>query len=45
MTKGSQKWTQYQAVMDVALDGIHIMDLNGILEANNSFCNMLGYTQ
>lgn len=32
--------------MDVALDGIHIMDLKGnILEANESFCNMLGYTR
>lgn len=32
--------------MDVALAGMHIMDLNGnILEANDSFCTLLGYSQ
>jgi diguanylate cyclase (GGDEF)-like protein/PAS domain S-box-containing protein len=32
--------------MQNALDGIHILDLQGnVLEANEAFCNMLGYTQ
>lgn len=37
---------RYQTMMKFALDGIHVMDACGnILEANDSFCNMLGYTQ
>jgi len=35
-----------QVLMDNALDGIHIMDNQGnLIEANNAFCNLLGYTQ
>ena len=35
-----------QALMMTAMDGIHVMDIQGnILTANDAFCNMLGYTQ
>lgn len=35
-----------QALMKNAIDGIHILDIHGnIMEANDSFCRMLGYTQ
>ncbi len=35
-----------QALMKNAIDGIHILDIQGnIMEANDSFCRMLGYTQ
>lgn len=35
-----------QMLMNTSLDGIHVMDIQGnLLEANDSFCNMLGYTQ
>ena len=35
-----------QALMDSTLEGIHIMDIHGnIVEANDTFCGMLGYTQ
>ena len=41
-----KNWRQFQTLMQNALDGIHIMDEQGnILEASDSFCNMLGYTQ
>ncbi|WIM06054.1 MAG: diguanylate cyclase [Candidatus Nitricoxidivorans perseverans] len=34
------------ALMDTSLDGIHVMDLQGnVVEANDAFCAMLGYTQ
>jgi PAS domain S-box-containing protein len=34
------------AFMKNAIDGIHILDVQGnIVEANDSFCRMLGYTQ
>ena len=37
---------RYQTLMKTSLDGIHIMDIDGnVLEANDSFCHMLGYTQ
>jgi hemerythrin-like metal-binding protein/PAS domain S-box-containing protein len=37
---------RYQTLMKTSLDGIHIMDIDGnVLEANDSFCRMLGYTQ
>ncbi|PKM44445.1 MAG: hypothetical protein CVV05_11925 [Gammaproteobacteria bacterium HGW-Gammaproteobacteria-1] len=33
-------------LMDTSMDGIHIMDVQGnILDANNAFCRMLGYTR
>ena len=36
---------RYQTLMKNALDGILVMDINGnIVEANDSFCEMLGYT-
>jgi PAS domain S-box-containing protein len=35
-----------QVLMDNALEGIHILDEQGnLLEANDSFCRMLGYTK
>ncbi len=35
-----------QALMQTSLDGIHVMDMQGnIVEANDAFCRMLGYTQ
>lgn len=35
-----------QALMQNAMDGIHVMDMQGnIVEANDAFCQMLGYTQ
>jgi diguanylate cyclase (GGDEF)-like protein/PAS domain S-box-containing protein len=37
---------RYQTVMKNALDGIHVMDMYGnLVEFNESFCTMLGYTQ
>jgi diguanylate cyclase (GGDEF)-like protein/PAS domain S-box-containing protein len=36
----------HQALMKSALEGIHIMDMFGnIVEVNDTFCHMLGYTQ
>ena len=36
---------RYQALMKNALDGIHIIDIQGnVVEVNESFCTMLGYT-
>jgi diguanylate cyclase (GGDEF)-like protein/PAS domain S-box-containing protein len=35
-----------QTLMQNSLDGIHIMDVQGnIIETNDAFCNMLGYTR
>jgi diguanylate cyclase (GGDEF)-like protein/PAS domain S-box-containing protein len=35
-----------QALMQNSMDGIHMMDMGGnIVEANDAFCDMLGYTQ
>lgn len=35
-----------QMLMNTSLDGIHVMDIQGnLLEANDAFCHMLGYTQ
>ena len=35
-----------QALMQNSKDGIHIMDMHGnLVEANDAFCHMLGYTQ
>jgi two-component system sensor histidine kinase UhpB len=35
-----------QILMQNSMDGIHIMDMQGnIIEANDAFCRMLGYTQ
>ena len=37
---------RYQALMKNSLDGVHILDIYGdIVEANDAFCDMLGYTQ
>jgi len=36
---------RHQALMNSALEGVHVIDkLGNILEANNAFCRMLGYT-
>lgn len=37
---------RHQALMKTAIDGIHVLDIRGnLVEANDSFCSMLGYTQ
>jgi diguanylate cyclase (GGDEF)-like protein/PAS domain S-box-containing protein len=37
---------RHQALMNSALEGIHIMDIQGnVVEANETFCRMLGYTR
>jgi diguanylate cyclase (GGDEF)-like protein/PAS domain S-box-containing protein len=37
---------RHQALMKAATEGIHIMDIQGnVIEANDVFCRMLGYTQ
>jgi diguanylate cyclase (GGDEF)-like protein/PAS domain S-box-containing protein len=37
---------RYQAVMQTSIDGVHVMDAQGnVIEANDAFCHMLGYTQ
>ena len=37
--------SRYKTLMLTSMDGIHIMDIQGnIVEANDAFCNMLGYT-
>lgn len=37
---------KYLKLMESSLSGIHILDIAGnLLEANDSFCKMLGYTQ
>jgi diguanylate cyclase (GGDEF)-like protein/PAS domain S-box-containing protein len=36
---------RHMALMSSAIDGIHIMDIDGnIVEANDTFCQMLGYS-
>lgn len=46
MMETSSQLKRYQILMKNALDGIHIMDVEGnIIEANDSFCEMLGYTR
>jgi diguanylate cyclase (GGDEF)-like protein/PAS domain S-box-containing protein len=35
-----------QVLMKTAIDGIHILDVDGnVIEANDAFCRLLGYTQ
>lgn len=37
---------RYQTLMRNALDGIHILDIQGnLVEVNDAFCDMLGYTR
>ena len=37
---------RYQTLMDTAIDGIHIVDIQGnLVEANDAFCKMLGYSR
>ena len=46
MMETDSQLKRYQILMKNALDGIHIMDMEGnIIEANDSFCDMLGYTR
>ncbi len=46
MTESNTELRCYQTLMKNALDGIHIMDLQGnIIEVSDSFCAMLGYTR
>lgn len=42
----AQTESKYRHLMNSSTDGIHIMDVDGnLLEANDAFCHMLGYTQ
>jgi diguanylate cyclase (GGDEF)-like protein/PAS domain S-box-containing protein len=44
--KAKELTLRYQTLMQTSIDGIHVMDKQGnIVEANNAFCHMLGYTQ
>ncbi len=37
---------RYRTLMLTSMDGVHIMDMQGnAVEANDAFCNMLGYTR
>jgi diguanylate cyclase (GGDEF)-like protein/PAS domain S-box-containing protein len=37
---------RYQTLLTSSIDGIHVMDMQGnIIEVNDTFCNMLGYTR
>ena len=37
---------RHQVLMQTSIDGIHVMDASGkVVEANDAFCAMLGYTQ
>lgn len=45
MTETESQLKRYQALMKNALDGVHVMDMQGnVVEVNDSFCRMLGYT-
>ncbi|OIR11065.1 cyclic di-GMP phosphodiesterase Gmr [mine drainage metagenome] len=45
MTKAESQLKRYKALMNNALDGLHVLDMQGnVIEANQSFCDMLGYT-
>lgn len=38
--------SRFRTLMMTSMDGIHIMDTQGnVVEANDAFCNMLGYTR
>ena len=46
MTEIETQSKRHSTLMKITLDGIHILDTNGnIVEVNDSFCDMLGYTQ
>lgn len=46
MTETDAQLKRYQTLMKNALDGVHILDMQGdIVEVNDAFCDMLGYTQ
>jgi len=46
MTETEIQLKRYQTLMKNALDGVHIIDIQGdIVEANEAFCDMLGYSQ
>jgi PAS domain S-box-containing protein len=45
MTETESRLIHYQALMKNALDAINIVDeLGNVVEANDSFCNLMGYT-
>ncbi len=45
MNESETQLKRCQTLMRNALDGIHIMDVQGdVVEVNESFCNMLGYS-
>jgi diguanylate cyclase (GGDEF)-like protein/PAS domain S-box-containing protein len=46
MTETEAQIRLHHTLLKITLDGIHILDVNGnIVEVNDSFCDMLGYTR
>jgi len=46
MTETESQLKRYQTLINNVRDGIHVMDIQGnIVEVNDAFCDMLGYTQ
>ncbi len=46
MTETKSQLKRYQAIIQNVRDGIHVMDSQGdIVEVNDAFCDMLGYTR
>ena len=46
MTESEARMERYQALMQNIRDGIHVMDDRGdVIEVNDAFCEMLGYTR
>jgi diguanylate cyclase (GGDEF)-like protein/PAS domain S-box-containing protein len=42
----TRNWRNFDALLNNAVDGVYIIDIEGyILEANDIFCEMMGYTQ
>src|SRR5450759_1525185 len=45
MTETEAQLRRHQTLMKIAQDGIHVIDTQGnIVEVNDAFCDMLGYT-
>ena len=44
--EGAALALRYQTMLNTASDGIHVLDIHGnVVEANDAFCKLLGYTQ
>jgi PAS domain S-box-containing protein len=43
--KAQEEAKKYETLLQASGDGIHVLDINGnLIEANEAFCSMLGYT-